>query len=84
MMSFCFQQPVFVAKHLTLLPKAERPPDALEFRHLVSTFQSRLRANGPNSTLQPGGCVAAVCTVTVAAVERHAAMFHGKHQLGKD
>lgn len=27
----------------TLLPKAERPPDALEFRHLVSTFQSRLR-----------------------------------------
>ena len=25
MMSFCFQQPVFVAKHLTLLPKAERP-----------------------------------------------------------
>ena len=52
----------------TLLPKAQRPPDALEFRHLVSTFQSRLRANGPNSTLQPGGCVAAVCTVTVAAV----------------
>lgn len=51
----------------TLLPRPNGQ-DALEFRHLVSTFQARLRANGPNSTLQPGGCVAAVPTVTVAAV----------------
>ena len=51
----------------TLLPRPNGQ-DALEFRHLVSTFQARLRANGPEFDVAARRLCRCSSTVTVAAV----------------